>query len=169
MQLARASRCRRGRDNQPTQQHDISKLWQRSHEILRLAFLGYKHKEIALQLGISPITVTNTVNSSLGKDKLNLMRGAKDAETIDVALKVQELLPKAMQVYEDILTGNLADLKLKKQTADVIVKDLGGHAAPQRIEGKFGHIHAILTPEELNNVKERGRLAALKEGLLIEG
>ena len=64
----------------------------RHEEILNLYVLGMKDSEIASMLGISKNMVNYTVTSTLGKERLAMMRGARDAETIDIAKKMQEII-----------------------------------------------------------------------------
>jgi len=146
--------------------HDIKQLWERSHEMLRLAFLGWNHKDIADKLGVTPVTVNNTVNSTLGQRKLAMLDDARDADSIDVAEKVAELAPKAVEIYKEILEEEEASLSLKKKTADTILKDILGHQAPKKVEGRFAHAH--LGEEDINRIKERSRAAAAVAGVMIE-
>lgn len=146
--------------------HDIKKLWQRNHEILRLAVLGWKHTEIAEHLGITVATVSNTVNSTLGREKLSIMEGARDAETLDVMKEITEMAPKALKVYDKILEeDSQASLSLQKKTADTVLKDLLGYEAPKKFEGRFMHAH--LNEETIESIKERSRAAAAAAGVLV--
>ena len=155
------------RRRRPDRSFDIKQLWQRNHEILRLAFLGWKHKDIADHLGVTAVTVSNTVNSTLGKDKLNLMTGARDADSLDVMKEIQEMVPKALKVYDKILDeDSQASLSLQKNTADTVLKDILGHAAPKKFEGRFAHAH--IDGETIEEIKKRSRAAAAAAGVLAE-
>lgn len=134
--------------------YDIQKLWDSNREILRLIALGWKDREIAEKLNITPQTVSNTRNSTLGKRQLAIIRGARDAETFSVMKKVDELLPKAFKVYEEILESEGIS-SLKKQTADTVVKDLAGHAAPTKVDVR----QSSVIMERIEIVKERANLA----------
>ena len=59
---------------------DIKSLWSRQHEILNLDSLGYKGSDIARMLGISPTTVSNALNSTLGKAVKSELRKDRDIE-----------------------------------------------------------------------------------------
>lgn len=156
------------RRRSPERTFDIKQLWQRNHEIIRLAFLGWKHKDIADHLGVTAVTVSNTVNSTLGKDKLNLMTGARDAESLDVMHEIQQMVPKALKVYDSILEeDSQVSWSLKKSTADTVLKDILGNVAPKKVEGKFMHAH--LGEETIDRIKERGRTAAAAAGILASG
>uniref|UniRef100_A0A6H2A2Q2 Putative LuxR-type DNA-binding HTH domain containing protein n=1 Tax=viral metagenome TaxID=1070528 RepID=A0A6H2A2Q2_9ZZZZ len=144
--------------------YDIKQLWQRSHEIIGLAIRGFKQKEIAEVLNISPVTVSNTLNSTLGREKTSEMREDRDKEFVDVAKEIARLSEKALKVYEQIFEAPSGDLKLKKETADTVLMDLGGHRAPTKLV--TGHFTA--TAEEIESFKQRGIKAARDAGMLIE-
>ena len=147
--------------------HDIQQLWQRTHEILRLALLGMNYKDIADMLGVHRQTVSNTLNSDLGMRKLSALRLRRDQDTIDVAEEIAKLFPKALKTYEEILANEKSSLSLKKEVADTILMDIGGHRAPAKIEGKMAHAHLVRA--EIEAIKERGVAAAKAAGMLIEG
>ena len=156
---------RRAKDGE-RKTYNVKSLWQRNHEILRLAVLGYKNKQIADVLGITPATVSNTLNSDLGKDKLSKLRLRRDRETIDVAKRVAELLPEAMNVYENILNGDPKATKMMKETADTIVMDIGGYRAPTKVQKESAHV--FMTSKELDDFKKRGIEAAKVAGMITE-
>lgn len=146
--------------------YNIKSLWQRNHEILRLAVLGHNNEQIAKILEITKATVSNTLNSDLGRDKLSKLRLRRDRETIDVAKRVAELLPKAMDTYEKILDGDVKVTTMMKATADTIAMDIGGYRAPTKIQKESAHIH--MTAADLEEFKKRGIEAARTAGLITE-
>lgn len=147
--------------------YDIKKLWDRNHEICNLVVIGMNQEDVAKTLGVSPVTVSNTVNSSLGQEKIALMRGARDADTWDAAKKIQEVAKKSLTFLELALDDKVRDLEgqplqvavsTKVNIAKHVLNDLSGLKAPTRIEGKFAHAH--LTTEDIEELKARGRKAA---------
>lgn len=144
---------------------DIKNLWERNHEILRLIFLGWKDSGIAQELQVTKTTVSNTRNSTLGQKKLQIMRDARDADSLDVGQRLAELAPKAVEIYEEILEEE-SDQRLRKATADTILKDILGHEAPKRVEGKFAYAH--LTKEDLDDIKKRNKEAAAAAGIVSD-
>ena len=146
--------------------HDIKQLWQRSHEILRLATLGYKYTEIAKLLNITPATVSSTLNSELGKNKISRLRQKRDNETCDVMKEVARLLPKAIETYEKILDGDQNVTKMMKETADTISMDIGGYRAPTKTQSSSAHVY--MTPEDIADFKKRGIAAARASGMIVD-
>ena len=143
---------------------NIKQLWQSSHEIIALAVQGHKQADIARILGISPVTVSNTLNSELGMQKLSEMRRERDKGVIDVSKRAAELAAKAMQVYEQIFDDEAVDLDLKKKTADTIVMDICGHRAATKIDKRS--VTAIASLDEIESFKKRGIEAARQAGML---
>ena len=149
-----------------TKSYNLQGLWQRSHEILALALQGYKQSEIAKFLQITPTTVSNTINSELGQEKLAAMREGRDAAFVAVSEEVLRLTDKAMKVYDEIFDSDTISYELKKKTADTIVQDIAGIKAPVKTENRHMNLHA--TPAELAEFKVRGMQAARDAGFLIE-
>lgn len=151
--------------------YNIKQVWQRTHEILRLALAGHKGTDIAKFLGIHPQTVSNTLNSDLGQMKLSEMRLVRDQRTLDVLEEIDSiLLPKALKVYNRILSDeapeSLGKEKLQKETADTLVMDIRGHRAATKVQGE--HLHAYTSVKELEEIKRRGIAAAKASGMCIE-
>ena len=147
--------------------YDIKKLWERNHEICNLAILGTDQEVIAETLGVSAATVSNTLNSTLGQEKIALMRGARDADTWDAAKKIQEVAKKALTFLELAMDDQVVDLEgqplqvavsTKVNIAKHVLNDLSGLKAPTKVEGKFAHAH--LTSEDIENLKKSGRKSA---------
>jgi len=145
--------------------YNIQQLWQRTHEILNLTLLGMKETEIAKTLNIHPQTVSNTINSDLGRKKLSELRQERDKDFTKVAEEVSKLFPLAMETYQRILEGEEKS-KLQKETADTILMDIGGYRAPTKIQGE--HVHAYLDKDAIEELKKRGIEAARASGMLVE-
>lgn len=147
---------RRVDDPEKRRDYQIKQLWQRSHEIINLAALGYKYVDIAEILHISPRTVTTTLNSELGKHKLSEVRFSRDEEVKKMNEKIRVLTNKALNVYHEIFDDESGEctLKDKKSAADTVVLELSGLRAPTKIQSQS--LHAYLTREDLESFKRRG-------------
>lgn len=165
--------------------YDVQKLWGRHHEMLNLSALGMKHKDIAEALGVTPQTVSNTMNSTLGKVRTEELREQRNAVVCDVMAEITSLLPECIQVYRQILTskplapgedkdedGNplpqpqVASLALKKQVADTLVKDIAGYVAPKQVDLRSMSLH--LTGDDLEQIKAQGKAAMRELGIVVE-
>lgn len=136
----------------PRKTHCAAKVWELYDEISRRVLLGQKGVRIAEELGCSAQTVSNVRNSPVIQDRLAVMRGARDAYTIDIARDIQEFAPTALQLLKDIISGKgagtAASIALRGQKASEWL-DRAGHKATER------HVHAHLTKEEIEDIKSR--------------
>ncbi len=146
--------------------YDIKQLWQRSHEIICLALQGHNQKSIAEILNVHQVTVSNTLNSELGQKKLSSMRESRDEEFIEVSREVSKLSEKALKVYDEIFDNDTVSYSLKKNVADTVLMDLGGHRSPTKIDTRTLNVSA--TAEEIIEFKRRGVAAAKESGMLVE-
>jgi len=148
--------------------YEITQLWQRSHEIVNLCAKGYKNKEIAQILNISPVTVSNTLNGKLGQHKLSEIRGERDVETKKTVEKIRVLTDKALNVYHEAFDneGGQATFKDRKSVADTVVLELSGLRVPTKVQSHS--VHTTLTKDEINSFKDRGVKAANGAGIVID-
>lgn len=155
-------------DPEERKTYEVKQLWQRSHEIINLAARGYKQVEIAEILNITPQTVSNTLNSELGQHKLSDIRLERDEEAKKISEKIRVLTNKALKVYHEIFDDESGEcgLKDKVKVADTVLLELSGLRAPTRIQSQ--HISTTLTPEELEEFKERGIRAAREAGMIVD-
>lgn len=147
-------------DSDKRTRYNIKQLWQRSHEIINLAAQGWKNIDIAEILNITPQCVSDTLNSELGKLKLSELRSARDEDAKKQSEKIRILTNKALQTYHEIFDSEdeQVTLKDKKAVADTVLLELSGLRAPTKIQAQS--ISTILTAEELEEFKNRGRKAA---------
>ena len=132
----------------------VSKIWELHDEIARRILLGQKNKVIAQELKCSEMTISNVRNSPVMQDKLSIMRGARDAYTVDIARDIQEFAPKALELLKSIIEGRGqgtgASVALKAKTASDWL-DRAGHGAVRKEQ----HVHAHLTSDEIDAIKRR--------------
>uniref|UniRef100_A0A6H1ZNI9 Putative LuxR-type DNA-binding HTH domain containing protein n=1 Tax=viral metagenome TaxID=1070528 RepID=A0A6H1ZNI9_9ZZZZ len=140
--------------------YEIKQLWQRSHEIVNLSATGYKNKEIAQILNISPVTVSNTLNGKLGQHKLSEVRQDRDIEAKKTVEKIRVLTNKALNVYHEIFDNESgqATLRDQKSVADTVVLELSGLRVPTKVQSHS--VYTNLTRDEIEAFKQRGIKAA---------
>ena len=149
---------RDGRRKGSTRAFDPKELHQRNHEILNLHSCGMKNTQIAQALDVTPQTVSNTVNSSLGQEKLTIMRGAKDHKALAIMDRIEQMADKALNTLEYILDDDeQASLSLKQRVAMNVLGDLGGFYAPKKFD--IRSTTAVLPPEFFTELRENGRKA----------
>ncbi len=141
-------------------QYQIQQLWELHHEILRRLVLGQKSVDVARDLDISVAVVSYVKNSEVGKKQLSLMRSAADVSIIDIAGRIRELACTAVVVMEHAMDD--AHPMATRMRAAVDVLDRAGFGAPRVLRTE--NIHAHLTIEDIEDIKQRARL----EGVVID-
>jgi len=148
--------------------YEIKQMWQRTHEIVNMAARGFKQVQIAEILNIDPQTVSNTLNSKLGEEKLSVIRGARDEEARVVSAKIRTLTNKAINVYHELFDDESGQLSLmdKKEVADTVLLELSGLRIPTKVMSHSAH--TFLNSAELEEFKRRGIEAARESGMIVE-
>jgi hypothetical protein len=144
-----------------SRKYQLKELQDIHHEIKRLRILGMKSVDIAHYLGITEAVVSYTLNSELMRRELEMMRGARDSEAIDVAKQIKEMAPKALKVLEGILEDELVPAPTRLATAKDVL-DRGGYGASRQIDirGAVGYF----TAQDIEEIKDRARAQGLIAG-----
>jgi len=144
----------------------IAQMWENHHEIARRLLLGQKNVEVAAALNCSAQIVSDVKNSPVVKEKLALMRAARDAGTINLAREIADLAPIALQrIKEAIETGVVLD---KEVSAAGILKEANGlldrdqGRAVQRVDTR--NLHGHFTMEDIERIKEKAKELAGSSG-----
>lgn len=149
------------RFNKDGRKYQIQKLWDVHQEIIRYLLLGWGYKEIADKLGVTSVMVSYTANSELVKRRLEMMRGARDAEVLDLSIEIKRFAPEAFETLQTLMrTSDSAKIKM---AIAMDALDRAGYAPPKVIEGKFMHAH--FTSEEIEEMKKRAK----ESGQVVEG
>lgn len=155
---------RPGRHAPSERKYQIQHLWEQHHRMLRLALLGLSYKDIARQLGVTPITVSNCINSSLGQKILSEMRGAANKDAVDTAAKLRQMNEAALKVLEEILEDEEAPRALRAKVAMDNLSRTG--FAPQiNVRGVMDHRH--FGSEDIERIKLLALEAAKRNGCLV--
>jgi len=148
---------------------EVSDMWEVHHEIVRRLVLGQKAVDIARDLNISGQMVSYVRNSPVVKDKLELMKGARDAETIDLAKRIREDAPEALRLLEDIIAGEVdgqeVGINLRAREANAMM-NRAGYAPVTNIKGSIVHEHYVA--EDIEAIKQRAIDDGLKSGLIVD-
>lgn len=159
---------RRRVDPEERKTFNIKQLWQRNHEIINLHVQGLRNNQIAEIMGVTKESVSQTINSELGKYKISDLRKSRDDEVRVAQEKVRVLTNKALNVYHEIFDNESgeASLKDRKDVADTVVLELSGLRAPTKIQSHSMNVQ--LTRADLEEFKQRGLSAAQEAGLVID-
>jgi predicted DNA-binding protein (UPF0251 family) len=133
--------------------YTVSKLWSRSKEILRLVASGlYTQREVAEIVGVTPQTVNNLVNCALGKETLEMLDGAADAEAVDLIGKIKALAPIALALQQEMMLEEGTPKRLKNDIANKVL-DRAGYVPVTKNMNL--NLNGKLTRDDVMHLKER--------------
>ena len=147
---------RRERRNGESRQYNIKELWDKHREIARQLVLGGTNVSIAETLNITPQTVSNVRNSPIGQAELQRLHGARDEETVNIAKRIEEFAPVALELLEDIMTG-----RQPGSSVALRAKVASSHLA----RAGYGEVHKAhvvsqhVTRDDIERIKERAASA----------
>jgi len=132
---------------------EVSKIWESHEEIIRRLLLGQKATSIAADLGVTPAMVGYVRNSQVVKDKLETMRAARDADTVDIAKEIREKAPIALKLLEKVIAGDIdAPITTRAREANNWL-DRAGFSPVRNIHTQ--NVSAHFTAEEINEIKRQ--------------
>jgi len=164
----------RFKDPSERKQFEVQQMWEVHHEIVRRLLLGQKNSDIAKDLGVSQSMISYVRNSSVVKEKLEIMKGARDADTIDLARRIRKNAPTALKLLEDVIDGEVQTAIGEKMEVPLgmRVKEAGsmlsraGYGPITNLKGQFAHGH--FTKEDIDEIKGRARKDGIESGSVID-
>lgn len=136
---------------------EVEQIWGTQQEVCRLYALGLKEVDIARELGLSPVTVGNVVNSSIGRRRILQLQGGRDRETIEISDRLKQLRSAAVDALASCLQSG--DEKVVLKAAEGVLNRTGFAPGEQSAKEDAHMSDAYI--EEL-------KLAAAKHGYRTE-
>lgn len=141
---------------------NIKQLWENHHEVIRQVALGRNNQEISKVVGLSPNTVSNIRNSPLAREKIEMFTAVLDAQTVDIAKRIHDFAPTALDYLEKIISGEIeVSESLRARYASLHL----GRAGYGEVK-KISTLNATLSREDIENIKLRSLKAASDAGVI---
>lgn len=121
--------------------------------LAQMSALGFKNVEIADALGLTPASVNMNKRSPVTKAMISHLQGNMVQESETVNKKIQNLLPKCVEIFEDLLNDEELHPSLKLKTASHVMS-VGGYGPSKNLNVQTSQ---GLTDEQLDRVLERAR------------
>lgn len=143
--------------------YEVKDIQARHREMVRMSLLGMKQTSIAAELGVTPQSVSNALNSQPVIQVMATLQEKADEKALSTKERLDELCPAAIRTFEEIMTekvdieGTLVykyDGPLRKSTASDVL-DRAGYGRIQRIQGQV--VHGFLSPDDIEDIKRRAR------------
>ena len=149
----------------PQRRYNVQALWEKHHEILRQVVLGRTNVDIADEIGCTPQTVSNLRNSPLAKQEIDRLSNGRDEAAMSIARRIEEFAPIALDLIENIVRG-------RDPTASIALRaKLAGSQLARAGYGEVHKVHALhatLSREDIEGIKERARMAAHSAGIVVD-
>ena len=158
---------RRLQDGMPRRVPGVGEMTELHHEICRHVLLGMKNVDIASKLGCTPQTVSNVRNSPIVKHRLRELSTARDAVAVNFAAEVQARAQRAFEILDEVLmdeTGEVPLIMRVKEANNILDR-------VERVEGigqRNLHLHAHLTADDIEALKQRALAAGLACGQVVD-
>lgn len=158
---------RLGRSKSDCRKYEVTNLWERHHQMKRMAIMGFGQKEIAEAIGCAPQTVGNVLNSPMMKRELELARAELDMEAFDAAKEIQRILPKSLKLLEEIIDGSQPEASLPLR-AKVAMDNVSRAGYSPVVRGHIDVNHSF-SKEEIEQIKRDALAAGAQLGHIYEG
>lgn len=145
----------------------VSEMSERHHEVARMLLLGASEKTVAEQMGKSLAFVRLVRNSPVVREQLELLRAERDRESIDIAVQIQETLPECIELLKNQIrdVDGKVSPSLKSKNAFGLLS-AGGHGPSKKLDVRTAF--AVLSPEDIKEIRERGKSLKDELGDLID-
>lgn len=141
----------------------VTEMSDKHHEVARMLLLGLSNQEAAKEANITPEYVSTIRHSPVVKEQLAILRAVRDRESVDVAIQIQEALPACIEYLAETITGTDVSAMLKSKNAFGLLS-LGGFGPTKNMTVKG--VHAILTAEDISEIKDRGVSLGTEMGIV---
>ncbi len=111
--------------------------------IAQLMVAGEKQSEIARRLGITTVTISRIKDNPLFIAEYERLRQVADFEVVDVVDRIRAVVPRALDIVEDYLGKNAADVDpVKHFDRAVEILKMSHHELRGKTSSGGVHIHA---------------------------
>jgi hypothetical protein len=143
--------------------YEVKEIWDKHKDVINLIVLGYGNIEIAEMTGYTPQTISNIRNSPIVRERIQELQGEVEYKVVDIAARVREFEPVALEYLERVIMGQAEGVSasLRARTAENYLSR-GGHGTVQKISS----VSAALTREDIEELKQRAKSAALEHGAM---
>ena len=140
----------------PRRRYNVQALWEKHHEITRQIVLGRTNGAIAADIGCTPQTVSNVRNSPLAKSEIARLSEQRDEVTMNIARRIEEFAPVALELIENIVRGRMPDASIglrAKLAAGQLAR--AGYGEVHKVQA----LHATLSRSDIEEIKQRALAA----------
>lgn len=113
-------------DQDRSQQNNLQRFKAIHYEIVRLQWLLFTRNEIAKLTGVTTQTVSNTINSDIGKNELLRLQKDRAQQNVYLKERIAEVQPIALKVLIDDMNDHDVQPSVRGTNARFVLGELGG-------------------------------------------
>lgn len=139
----------------------------REHHLLMARMIAtgnFRPKQLAAITGMTPDYISKIRHGELMQKEIGGLKEEIRRETVDVVKKMAEISSKAVDTLEGLMDDELTPPAVRR-AASVNILDRAGYAPVRKIEAR--HMHAHLTKEDVEEIKQRAKLEGARRGSLV--
>jgi len=111
------------------------------------------NKEIAAELGVTDVNVSNVLSSPLAMEKLEEFRERRTDIVLQATRELDELLPSAVEAYRDVLEKRVQTTPIQRVKVASEVLDRTGLGKVTKVENRTARV--TFSGDELARMRER--------------
>ena len=143
--------------------HTVVDMSAKHHEIARRLVLGQKNIDIARDLGVTPMMVSNVRNSPVVKEQMGFLSAKKDQITMKISEQIAEALPKCVEFLTDSVNDPHVGGALRSRNAFGLLA-AGGYGPSKNVNIKG--VHQILTAADINDIRKEAEQIGIDSGII---
>ncbi len=143
--------------------HTLVEMSGKHHEIARRLVLGQKNVDIARDLGVSPMMVSNVRNAPVVKEQMSFLSAKKDQITMQISEQIAETLPKCVKFLTESIEDPEVNNSLKSRNAFGLLA-AGGYGPSKSVNIKG--VHQILTAADIDEIRNEAAQIGIDSGII---
>ena len=146
--------------------YTVAEMSSKHHEIARLLVLGMTNVDIAKQMGVTSMMISNVKNSPVVQEQIKFLSAKKDAEVIKLSERIAKALPRCVEYLTETIDDEEISDSLKSRNAFGLLA-AGGHGPTKNVNVRGAH--AILTAKDIQEIREQAENIGVSNGFVIDG
>ena len=143
--------------------HTVVAMNSQHHEIARRLVLGQRNCDIAKDMGITPMMVSNVRNAPVVKEQMSFLSAKKDQITMRISEQIAEALPKCVKFLTETIDDPNVDNPLKSKNAFGLLA-AGGYGPTKNVNIKG--VHQILTAADIAEIRNEAEQIGINSGII---
>ena len=143
--------------------HTIVEMSGRHHEIARRLVLGQKNTDIARELGVTPMMVSNVRNAPVVKEQMSYLSAKRDQITVRISEQIAETLPRCVKYLTDSIDDPEVNSTVNSRNAFGLLA-AGGYGPTKNVNVRS--VHQVLTAADIADIRNEAAQIGIDSGII---